>query len=171
MTHKKLAELLKEVSRCQICAAYLPNPPRPVLVVSPKTRILIIGQAPGQKVHDRGIPREDKSGDVLRDWLGVTKAQFGNTNLIGTMPMGFCFPGRNNKDSGDVPPRSECAPQWHQRILEQMTDLRLTLIIGQYAMKAYFGTEQKRNLTETVRAYEDYLPTYFPLVHPSPSNF
>lgn len=160
-----------EVRKCQTCAAYLPNPPRPILAVGKNTRILIIGQAPGQKVHDRGIPWEDKSGDTLREWLGVSKEQFANTELIGTMPMGFCFPGSHGKGSGDAPPRPECRPQWHERILGHLTDLRLTLIIGQYATEAYLGDRQKKNLTETVRAYEEYLPRYFPLVHPSPLNF
>ena len=166
-----MENLLQEVRKCRICASSLPNPPKPILAVSERTRILIIGQAPGQKVHDRGIPWEDQSGDTLREWLGVTKEQFSNTALIGTMPMGFCFPGCSAGGSGDAPPRPECKPQWHERILSHLTELKLTLIIGQYAMKAYLGENQKRNLTETVRAYREYLPQYFPLVHPSPLNF
>lgn len=166
-----LEQLLKEVRNCQTCAASLPNPPKPILAVAENTRILIIGQAPGQKVHDRGIPWEDKSGDTLREWLGVTKDQFANTDLIGTMPMGFCFPGSHEKGSGDAPPRPECKPQWHERILNQLTNLKLTLVIGQYAMESYLAGHQKKNLTETVRAYKEYLPHYFPLVHPSPLNF
>ena len=171
MSSKNLTAVLKEVRLCQTCANYLPYPPRPILALSEKTRILIIGQAPGQKVHDKGIPWEDKSGDTLRDWLGVSKEQFLNTELIGTMPMGFCFPGSNEKGRGDAPPRPECKPKWHENILSHLSELRLTLIIGQYAMKSYFGKRQKRNLTETVRSYEEYLPEYFPLVHPSPLNF
>jgi len=171
MINENLDTVLKEISKCQTCALHLPNPPRPVLAISSQTRILIIGQAPGQKVHDKGIPWEDKSGDKLRDWLGVSKDQFLDTSLIGTMPMGFCFPGRNEKGTGDAPPREECAPQWHKRILDQLSDLRLILIIGQYAIKNYLGKSPNRNLTQTVKAYKEYLPRYFPLVHPSPLNF
>lgn len=151
-----------------VCAESLPYAPKPILSVSATTKILIIGQAPGKKVHEEGIPWQDKSGDTLCSWLGVTRQQFLDNRLFGTMPMGFCFPG-SRKNGGDLPPRPECAPLWHQTILDKMPEVQLTLIIGQYAAQAYLAS--KTNLTETVRNFRDYLPQYFPLVHPSPLNF
>lgn len=167
-TDRKLARVLREVRACEVCLASLPLPPKPILSVSASTKILIVGQAPGRKVHEAGVPWQDKSGDTLCDWLGVTKEQFLDNRMFGTMPMGFCFPG-NRPGGGDLPPRAECAPLWHQAILAQLRELRLTLIIGQYAMKTYLKSDL--NLTESVRNFRDYLPTYFPLVHPSPLNF
>ena len=171
MSQSNLNTLLKEIRKCQECANFLPHIPHPVLAISTKSQILIIGQAPGQKVHKRGVPWQDKSGDVLREWLGVSDEQFYNPDLFGILPMGFCFPGHNKKGSGDNPPRPECAPLWHDRVLHELTELKLTLLIGQYATTAYLGESKKRNLTETVRHFDDYLPKYFPLVHPSPLNF
>lgn len=171
MAKNSLDIVLEEVKRCQICVDFLPYAPKPILSIDAQTKILIIGQAPGQKVHDAGLPWQDKSGESLRDWLGLTQEQFEDKTLLGTMPMGFCFPGNNPKGSGDLPPRKECAPQWHKRILNEMPNIKLTLLIGQYAIKEYLGQSMKRNLTETVRGFEEYLPMYFPLVHPSPLNF
>lgn len=129
---------------------------------------MITGQAPGQKVHDAGIPFFDKSGETLRRWLGVTEEQFYNPSLFAIVPMGFCFPGKGK--TGDLPPRPECAPQWHEKILQQFKQLQLTLLIGTYAQD-YYLKNNKDNLTETVKNYTDFLPAYFPLVHPSPLNF
>jgi len=134
----------------------------------PNARIAIIGQAPGIKVHQSGVPWDDASGRTLRTWLGVNEAQFYNPELFAIVPMGFCYPG--NGKSGDLPPRPECAPQWHGPLLEAMPNIELTLLIGQYAQAHYLGDRAKRNLTETVRNYKGYLPEQLPLPHPSPRN-
>jgi len=164
-----MKDLIEEVSACNHCASVLPLGPRPVIRVSPTTRILIIGQAPGSKVHASGIPWDDRSGKELRRWLGVSEYQFYDESLIGIVPMGFCYPGRGK--GGDHPPRHECAPLWHNRILSQMTKVELTLLIGSYAQNYYLGKAKEKTLTETVYNYQHYLPHFFPLVHPSPRNF
>ncbi len=160
--------LIEEIRGCTICKAHLPNSPKPIISVSKNAKILVIGQAPGQKVQDSGIPWNDASGKALRDWLGVSSAQFYDTNLFGIMPMGFCFPGSGK--SGDLPPRKECAISWHQKVLQQMPNIQLTLLIGKYAQEYYLQKAAKENLTETVKNCTAYLPTYFPLPHPSPRN-
>ena len=152
-----------------ICANFLPNRPRPIVQFSSKSKLLIIAQAPGQKAHDRGIPFDDLSGDNLRSWLGVSREQFYNPELFAIMPMGFCFPGKGK--SGDLPPRKECAPQWHNKIMEQMKNLELIILVGKYAQEYYLKDNPYKNLTETVISYQEFLPKYFPLVHPSPLNF
>jgi len=139
-----------------------------VVSVSQKSKILVIGQAPGTKVHASGIPWDDASGKNLRKWLGVTNEQFYNPDYFGIVPMGFCYPGKGK--SGDKPPRPECAPKWHTALLNQMPEIRLTLLIGQYAQGYYLGDRKKKTLTETVRNFEEYLPDFLPLVHPSPRN-
>jgi uracil-DNA glycosylase len=151
-----------------LCEKDLPHGPRPVLSVSAKSKVLIIGQAPGKKVHDSGIPWDDKSGIELRSWLGVTKEQFYDTSLFGIMPMGFCYPGKGK--GGDLPPLPACARQWHPKILPRLKNVQLILLVGSYAQRHYLGEEMKNNLTETVRNFSEYLPQYFPLVHPSPRN-
>lgn len=132
------------------------------------SKIVIIGQAPGQKVQDSGIPWDDASGNELRRWLGVTKEEFYNSKLFALVPMGFCFPGKGT--SGDLPPRPECAPLWHHQLLSQMKEVKLIILIGQYAQKYYLGEKLKPTLTDTVKNFEEYLPAYLPLVHPSPRN-
>ena len=160
--------LLGEISTCSICQKYLPLGPRPVFSIHPSSKILIIGQAPGTKVHQTGIPWNDPSGDELRRWLQVDRDTFYNPEIFGIMPMGFCYPGRGK--GGDLPPRSECAPQWHTTLRELMPEIKLTLLIGAYAQGYYLGENRKKTLTETVRSYMEYLPEFFPLVHPSPRN-
>ena len=160
--------LLTEIRACTVCEEYLPLGCRPIVSVNPHSRLMIIGQAPGTKVHQSGIPWDDASGRRLREWLGIDDDAFYDPDKIGIVPMGFCYPGRGK--SGDLPPRPECAPLWHQRIWQDCTEVRLTLLIGQYAQKHYLGSERKSNLTETVRAFEHYLPRFFPLPHPSPRN-
>lgn len=160
-------ELLNQIRQCQICSSSLPLGPNPVVRASAKSRILIIGQAPGTKVHESSIPWNDPSGNNLRNWLGVTDEQFYNPELFAIVPMGFCYPGKGK--SGDLPPRPECAPEWHNRLLNKMPDIELTLLIGQYA-QAYYLKNRQFSLTETVKAFKDYLPGFFPLVHPSPRN-
>lgn len=150
-------------------AEQLEHAPRPVISVHPESKILVIGQAPGTKVHQSGIPWDDKSGDNLRSWLGVNSDQFYNSKKFGIVPMGFCYPGKGK--SGDLPPRPECAPQWHRPLLDLMPEVKLTLLIGQYAQKYYLKQRRFKTLTETVKNYKSYLPNFLPLVHPSPRNF
>lgn len=163
-----MKELIKEIKNCTICQEHLVDGCRPVFVAHPKSKIIIIGQAPGRRVHESGIPWHDKSGENLRKWLGVTEEEFYDEQLFGIVPMGFCFPGIGK--SGDLAPRKECAPQWHMALLEKMTDVKLTLLVGSYAQKYYLGKQAKKNLTETVMYFEAYLPKYLPLPHPSPRN-
>lgn len=158
--------LLKEIKQCTLCKEFLT--PRPVLQFSQNSKILIIGQAPGRIVHETGIPWDDKSGEQLRSWLGVTKEQFYDPDLFGLIPMGFCYPGKGK--SGDLPPRKECAPQWHNKILQSIKQVKLTLLIGKYAQDYYLGESSSGNLTENVKNYRRFLPDYLPLVHPSPRN-
>ena len=165
---KKNTDPRTEAVACRICAPHLPYEPRPVFTVHPFAKINIIGQAPGRRVHESGIPWDDASGKRLRTWLGVDKATFYNPEIFAIMPTGFCFPGTGK--SGDLPPRSECAPTWHDPLLRLMPDIQLTLLIGMYAQRYYLGKERKRTLTETVAHWEDYLPRFLPLPHPSPRN-
>jgi len=163
-----MKELLSEIRACQACAGLLPFAPRPVVQADPRSRILLIGQAPGTKVQKSGVPFDDQSGDELRRWLGVTKAQFYDPTLFAIVPMGFCYPGKGK--SGDLPPRPECAPLWHRKLFEYLPDIQLTLLIGQYSQKYYLGQHFGPTLTETVRRFREFLPEYLPLVHPSPRN-
>lgn len=160
--------LISTIKSCRICEAYLPLGPRPVFVADSAAKILIVGQAPGTKVHASGIPWDDQSGKELRRWLGVDKEDFYNPKLFAIVPMGFCYPGKGK--GGDLPPRPECAPLWHHQLLSQMPQIRLTLLIGSYSLEYYLGKSKKKNLTETITSFEEYLPAYFPLVHPSPRN-
>ena len=167
MNRGKLDALLSEVRACRTCEKELPFDPRPVLRASQSARILIIGQAPGTKVHETGIPWNDPSGDRLRDWLHVDRELFYDEKEIAIIPMGFCYPGKGK--SGDLPPRPECAPLWHEKLLAGLPNLQLRLLIGKYAQDYYLGTK-RQSLTQTVRNWKDYLPDYFPLPHPSPRN-
>lgn len=160
--------LLQQIKNCTECKQYLKEGVNPIFSASASSKIIIIGQAPGRIVHTTNIPWNDKSGDRLRNWLGVDKANFYNSNLVALMPMGFCFPGTGK--TGDLPPRPECAPLWHDKLLAFMKKVKLTLLIGQYAQDYYLGNTKKVSLTETVRHFKDYLPKYFPLPHPSPRN-
>jgi len=163
-----MQNLLGQIKQCQVCASFLPGPPRPVLQAGALASIVIIGQAPGKKVDATGIPWDDASGNELRRWLGVTKQQFYNNELFALVPMGFCYPGKGK--SGDLPPRPECAPLWHRQILQQMPQVGLILLIGQYAQQYYLGDAIKPTLTENVKNFKAFLPAYLPLVHPSPRN-
>ncbi|WP_379549786.1 uracil-DNA glycosylase family protein [Qipengyuania sp. DGS5-3] len=159
------AELHQEISACQICADHLPHGPRPVVQFSSTARLLIIGQAPGTKVHASGIPWDDDSGDRLREWLGVDKTTFYNPDKIALMPMGFCYPGK--AQGGDAPPRKECAPQWHDRVLGTLPKDRLTLLVGTYAQEYYLPHTTKMSMTARVQGWRDYLPEIVPLPHPA----
>jgi uracil-DNA glycosylase len=161
------SSLIKEVRACTICKAHLPHGVRPVLQVHPKARILIAGQAPGRKVHESGKPFDDASGERLRAWMGVTSEEFYNPELVAILPMGFCYPGTGK--SGDLAPRKECAPAWRERLLAQLPDIKLTLVIGQYA-QAYHFDQKNMSLTERVKNWQKYWPEKVPLPHPSPRN-
>lgn len=163
-----MKKLLGEIRACTVCRKYLPNIPRPVLQAGIDAKILIIGQAPGQKVQTSGIPWDDQSGNELRRWLGVTKEQFYDEKTFALVPMGFCYPGKGS--SGDLPPRPECAPLWHATLLKKMKKIKLVILIGQYSQKYYLGDQIKPTLTETVKNYKSYLNQFLPLVHPSPRN-
>ncbi|CAB3801678.1 hypothetical protein LMG28688_05409 [Paraburkholderia caffeinitolerans] len=170
-TTRSLPRLLTEIRACRVCADTLPLGPRPVLQASASARILIVGQAPGAKVHASGIPWDDASGERLREWMGIDAHTFYDAARIAIVPMGFCYPGRSSgKGGGDNPPRPECAPLWHSRLLALMPDVRLTLLVGQYAQRYFLGNRRKGSLTETVEAWRDYAPGYVPLPHPSPRN-
>lgn len=161
-------QLLTDIRACTLCMPNLPAGPNPVLAAHLQSKIAVVGQAPGRIVHETGIPWDDKSGERLRDWLGVTTGQFYDPELLALIPMGFCFPGTGK--SGDLPPRPECAPTWHQQLFDQMKELKLILLIGSYAQSYYLPKEKKRTLTETVRSFREYLPEYLVLPHPSPRN-
>lgn len=165
---RDLDALLAAVRACRACAAHLPLGPRPVVQVGAEAKLLIVGQAPGTKVHASGVPWNDASGARLRDWLGVDEATFHDPSRVAIMPMGFCYPGRGG--GGDLPPRRECAPLWFDALLAQMPRIELTLLIGQYAQRHFLGAARKASLTDTVAAFEDYAPRFFPLPHPSPRN-
>lgn len=160
--------LLDQIKKCEICKGLLPHEPRPVVAASKTSRILIIGQAPGRKVHETGIPWDDPSGNRLREWMGVNKDIFYDTSMIALVPMGFCYPGKGK--SGDLPPRPECAPSWHSQLLDSMPNIGLTILIGNYAQKYYLKEQMGTTLTETVRNYRSYPSSLIPLPHPSPRN-
>jgi len=162
----KMDNLLKEIHACTLCKD-LPLGPRPIIRAQRSARILIIGQAPGTKVHASGVPWDDPSGERLRDWLAVDKETFYDERQIAIMPMGLCYPGKLDK-GGDKPPRPECAPAWHEKVLHQLDQLKLILLVGSYAQNRYLKGIQKKNMTETVRHWSEYLENgYLPLPHPS----
>ena len=160
--------LYNEVTACTHCAAELPLPPRPILQIHPKARVLVAGQAPGVRAHNKAKPFADPSGDRLRRWLGVSDEEFYNPELIAIVPMGFCYPGKGK--SGDLPPRTECAALWREKILTQLKQLSLTLVIGQYAQHWHLPNRSDTSVTATVGAWRDYWPDILPLPHPSPRN-
>ena len=164
----RLPLLLQEVRACTLCAAHLPQGPRPVLQANAGARILIAGQAPGSKVHASGVPFDDASGERLRQWMGVGREQFYDPQLVAILPMGFCYPGTGK--SGDLPPRRECAPQWRAKLLQALPRIELTLVIGQYAMAWHLPSLATSGLTDTVRAWREHGPAVMPLPHPSPRN-
>ncbi len=165
---RSLTSLLKQIRGCEICAAHLPAGPRPVLTAHRDARVLVIGQAPGARVHASGVPWDDPSGERLRDWLGVDREAFYDERRFALVPMGFCYPGKGK--SGDLPPRPECADEWHADVLRFLPGVRLTILLSQYAHARYLGERRKKTLTETVRAWREYTPKRLPLPHPSPRN-
>lgn len=167
MNRSTLNELLRDVRACRICEAELPLGPRPVLRASSTARLLIVGQAPGTRVHATGIPWNDPSGDRLREWMQIDRERFYDESQIAIVPMGFCYPGKGK--SGDMPPRPECAAHWHGKLLAAMPAIKLTLLVGKYAQNHYLGS-RRQSLADTVRHRADHAPGYFPLPHPSPRN-
>lgn len=157
-------KLHREITACRICAEHLPHGPRPVLQFSTTARIVIIGQAPGSKVHASGIPWDDESGNRLRDWTGIAPEAFYDPAKIALVPMGFCYPGKAS--GGDKPPRPECAPQWHESVLATLPNDRLTLLVGTYAQAHYLPETKRLTLTERVRRYTEFTP-FLPLPHPA----
>jgi uracil-DNA glycosylase len=164
-----LPALLREIRACRVCAAHLPLEPRPVLRAKESARLLIVGQAPGTKVHDSGIPWNDRSGDRLRQWLQLDRETFYDDSRIAIVPMGFCYPGVD-AHGGDLPPRQECAPLWHARVLAHLPRLELTLLVGSYAQMHYLGDRRAATMTETVQAWREHAPRFIPLPHPSWRN-
>ena len=141
----------------------------PLFVANSSAKLVIIGQAPGIKAQTAGIAWQDESGKRLIEWLGIDEETFRDETKISLLPMDFYYQGKGK--SGDLPPRREFADKWHPRILAEMKDIKLIVLAGQYSQKYYLGRSAKKNLTETVKAYKEYLPKYFPIVHPSPLNF
>jgi uracil-DNA glycosylase len=161
-----LPKLLSEVRACKVCSASLPLGPRPVVQIGANAKILVIGQAPGTRVHETGLPWNDRSGARLREWMGVGAATFYDADHVALMAMGFCYPGVA-KSGGDNPPRRECAPRWHEKVRAHLTGVRPTLLVGCYAQNAYLKRGRKQTLTEAVHDFERFAPDFMPLPHPS----
>ena len=161
-----LDSLLNEVRDCTLCSKHLPLGPHPTLGMKKSAQIIIIGQAPGTKAHKSGIPWNDQSGNRLREWMNIDRETFYDTRRIAIMPMGFCYPGRLERN-GDKPPRPECAPEWHARLLAELPNVELTLLVGMYAQAYYLPESRAKTLTATVKQWRNYLPGYIPTPHPS----
>ncbi len=168
-TETKLNALLKDIRACRACADDLPHEPRPVLRASSTARICLVGQAPGTRVHESGVPFNDPSGDRLRDWLGIDRETFYDESRIAIIPMGFCFPGLDAK-GGDRPPLKRCARLWRTELFEHLPRIDFTVVIGAYAQAWHLGDRRKANMTETVKAWREYLPHALPVPHPSWRN-
>lgn len=165
MPLSKADALLAEVRACTMCAKALAAGPRPVVQFSSRSRLVIIGQAPGSRVHQSGVPWDDRSGARLREWTGLGEREFYDPAKVALVPMGFCYPGAGQ--SGDLPPRPECAPRWHDRILQSLHAKKLILLVGSFAQARYLPQARKHTLTETVRHFAQHGPMFFPLPHPS----
>ena len=157
--------LEREISACTLCAEHLPHGPRPVVQFSPTAQVLIVGQAPGTKVHQSGVPWDDASGRRLCEWTGLSFEQLHDPALVAVVPMGFCYPGKGK--SGDLPPRRECAPLWHAKVLARLPADRLTLLVGAHAQNYYLPGARGWSMTERVRHFRKFGPEFFPLPHPS----
>ncbi|WP_378187937.1 uracil-DNA glycosylase family protein [Aquimarina sp. W85] len=161
-----MEELLSTIRKCTVCEKFLPQGANPILDIQTTSKILLISQAPGRVAHLKSIPWDDAGGKRLKTWLNVSEEQFYNTKNFAIFPMAFCYPGKAK--IGDLPPRPECAPLWHQQVLSKMTSKPLKILIGKYAQDYYLN--DKKTLTERVKNCVSYLPTYLPLPHPSPVN-
>ena len=166
IAESEFARLMAEARACTVCAAHLPLGPRPVLRGFASARLLIISQAPGTKVHETGLSFNDRSGDRLRQWLGIDRDVFYDETRIAILPMGMCYPGRYPQ-GGDLPPRPECAPLWHERLIAAWPEIELTLLVGSYAIDYYAKDGKRRSMTERVRDWRQHLPRFLPLPHPS----
>ncbi len=164
MKNDPISTLHKDIAACRLCAAHLPLGPRPIVRFGASARLVIVGQAPGSKVHQSGVPWDDNSGDRLREWLGLSNDAFYDASRVALMPMGFCYPGKGR--SGDLPPRKECAPEWHDSILKLLPAAHLMLLVGSHA-QAYYLRGDGRSMTDRIRAFRSFLPHFFPLPHPS----
>ena len=160
--------LLQRIRACTVCESELPCGANPIVQFSERSKIVLVSQAPGRLAHDKNLPYKDPSGRTLRRWLGVREDQFYQADNFAILPIGFCYPGKGK--SGDLPPRPECAPLWHEAVWNRLQNVKLTLLIGQYAQRYYLQKQARKTLTATVHHYKDYLPDYFPIVHPSPRN-
>ena len=163
-----MKKLLSEIRNCSVCSEHLPLGPQPIIAASKDTKIVLVSQAPGRKAHEQKLAYNDPSGKKLREWLGVNEEQFYTPDNFAILPMGFCYPGKGQM--GDLPPRKECAPLWHNSVWHHFKKVQLTILIGKYAQDQYLLKASKKNLTENVRSYNDFLPQYFPIPHPSPVN-
>ena len=166
MAEDEFAQLLTEIRGCTRCATQLPLGPRPIVRGTPEARLLVISQAPGTRVHETGLSFNDRSGDRLRDWMGIDRDIFYDEALVAVMAMGFCYPGREPK-GGDLPPRPECAPLWHSRLRPHFAAVGLTLLVGGYAIRYYLPDSRREPLGGTVARWREFLPDYFVLPHPS----
>ncbi|HET7267697.1 MAG TPA: uracil-DNA glycosylase family protein [Oleiagrimonas sp.] len=165
----KTDRVLADIRACRICEAHLPHGVRPVVQAAADSRLLIVSQAPGRKVHESGIPFDDLSGKRLREWMGIDHDTFYDPHAVAIVPMGFCFPGTGK--NGDLPPRPECAPKWHPLLMPLLTKVQLTLVIGMYAHKGMLGERRQRTLTDTVKNWRELIADgLLPLPHPSPRN-
>lgn len=164
-----LDDVLSDIAACRACAPELPHDPRPVVRVSAETRLLICGQAPGRRVHESGLPFDDRSGDVLRAWMGIDRATFYGHPAIGVAAMAFCFPGTDPK-GGDYPPPPRCAELWRPRLLQALPQVELTLLVGGYAQRWSLEQSRARSMTDTVARWREHLPAVIPLPHPSWRN-
>lgn len=163
-----LDALLATVRACRACEAHLPLGPRPVLQAHETARILVVGQAPGRRVHETGIPWNDASGERLRAWMGVDRSTFYDATQVAIIPIGYCYPGRGPR--GDLPPRPECARTWLDHLLARLPRIELTLLIGLHAQRRFLGTRRRPTLAQTVAHWKHYAPRWLPLPHPSPRN-
>lgn len=166
--YRDLETLLADARSCRVCEVHLPRGPRPVLQAAPSARILVVGQAPGVRVHTSGIPWDDASGERLRAWTGLSNARFYDASKVAIIPMGFCYPGRGR--GGDLPPRRECAQLWLDQLLARLPHVELTLLIGLHAQRHFLGRRRKASLTATVKAWREFAPDFLPLPHPSARN-
>ena len=165
MSTSEVVALRAEIAACRVCADHLAVGPRPIVQFSTTSRIVIIGQAPGTRVHESGVPWDDASGERLREWMGLPPDIFYDAAKVALVPMGFCYPGTGT--SGDLPPRPECAPLWHDRVLGMLPADRHVILVGSYAQERYLPAAKRLSLTERVRAFANFTPDFFPLPHPS----
>lgn len=160
-------QLLGRVRACTLCAENLRYGPRPVIQMAESARILVVGQAPGRRVHETGLPFNDPSGDRLRQWMGIGRESFYDERQLAILPMGFCYPGTGK--NGDLPPRPECVPAWRRALLQRLPNVAITLVIGQYAHNWHLASPAG-TVTANVQNWRAYWPAQLPMPHPSPRN-